>query len=145
MAAPSGGGGGGGPVGFANSFTGTAEAIEIIGDHAYAYSGLFSTSTTQFEMFNFTSGSYYTVGRFVCNGATRISLVDVGSISVFNLQLNGTDVLGVKVDTNDKDSPGQAFMEVVIPPYTEVTLICNCSEDNTAEKVSASYTGRIYR
>ena len=34
-----GGGGGGGPIGVSNTFTGPAEALEIIGDHCYAYSG----------------------------------------------------------------------------------------------------------
>ena len=140
-----GGGGGGGPVGFANSFTGAAAAIEIIGDHAYAYSGLFETDTSQYEMLKFTTGNYYTVGRFTCNGAVRMSLVDVGSVSAFELELNGTKVLGVKVDTNDKDSPGQAYMEVVMPPYTEVKLSANSHESTSAKTISASYTGRIYR
>jgi len=136
-------GGAGNPVG--GSFTGPAEALEIIGDHAYAYSGLFGTANTEFEMLKFTSGNYYTVGKFTLNGAVRMSLVDVGSISAFQLKLNGTNVLTAKVDTNDKDSPGQAFLEVIIPAYTEVIISCNCSENTDAEKVSASYTGRIYR
>ena len=36
MALDGGGGGGGGPVGVSNSFTGPAEALELIGEHAYA-------------------------------------------------------------------------------------------------------------
>ena len=136
-------GGAGNPVG--GSFTGPAEALEIIGDHAYAYSGLFSVDTSEYTMLSFTTGNYYTVGKFTCNGATRISLVDVGSISVFQLTLNNTNVLSAKVDTNDKDSPGQAFLEAIIPPYTEVTLSANSSESTTAEKISVSYAGRIYR
>jgi len=136
-------GGAGNPVG--GSFTGPAEALEIIGDHAYAFSGLFGTSNTEFDILKFTSGNYYTVGRFACNGAVRMDLVDVGSITAYELKLNGTGVLRVKVDTNDKDSPGQAFMEVVIPPYTEVEMSCNCTENTDNEKISASYAGRIYR
>jgi len=145
MALDGGGGGGGGPVGVSNSFTGPAEALELIGEHAYAYSGLFGTSTTEFEILKFTSGNYYTVGRFTCNGAVRMDLVDVGSISAYQLKLNGTGVLRVKVDTNDKDSPGQAYMEVVIPPYTEVVMTCNCTENTSNEQISATFVGRIYK
>jgi len=36
MALDGGGGGGGGPVGVSNRFTGPAEALELIGEHAYA-------------------------------------------------------------------------------------------------------------
>ena len=140
-----GGGGGGGLVGVANSFTGPAEALEIIGDHAYAYSGTFGTSNTEFEMLKFTTGSYYTVGTFTCMGAVRMSLVDTGSVSGFQLNLNGTDVLRIKIDSNDKNMPAQGFMEVLIPPYTELILSCVCTENTDSEKVSASYTGRIYR
>jgi len=119
--------------------------LNVIGNHAYAYSGIFGTSNTEFEMLNFQTGAFYTVGKFTCNGATRIDLVDVGSVGAFQLKLNGIIVLVSKVDTNDKDSPGQSFLEVVIPPYTEVILSANASENTDTEKMSASFAGRIYK
>mgnify|MGYP005819560663 CR=1 FL=1 len=136
-------GGAGNPVG--GTFTGPAQGLDLVGDHAYAYSGEFGTSTTEFDMLTFTTGNYYTVGTFTCNGAVRMNLVDVGSISGYQLKLNGTGVLRVKVDTNDKDSPGQSFMQVIIPAFTQVVLSCNCTENTDNEKVTASYAGRVYR
>ena len=59
-------GGAGNPVG--GSFTGPAEALEIIGDHAYAYSGLKASSTAAANHLDFTSGNYYFVGRLYFNG-----------------------------------------------------------------------------
>ena len=126
------------------TFLGPNEGLTIAGSHCYAYSGLLSVDTSEYEIFNFTTGNYYTVGKFTCNGAVRISLVDVGSITVFQLKLNGSNTVGVKVDTNDKDMPAQGFLEVLLPPNTEVILSANSSESTTAEKISASYTGRIY-
>jgi len=119
--------------------------LNVIGNHAYAFSGVFGTSNSEFEMLNFKTGAFYTVGRFTCNGAARIDLVDVGAIAVFQLKLNGIIVLQCKVDTNDKDSPSQTFMEVVLPPYTEVILSATASENTDTEKMSVSYTGKIYK
>ena len=45
-------GGAGNPVG--GSFTGPAEALEIVGDHGLALSGLFSSNTSTYTMLNFT-------------------------------------------------------------------------------------------
>ena len=62
-----GGPGGGGPAGGGNptggSFTGPAEALEIAGDFAYAYSGSFGASTTAATRLSFTTGNYLFVGE----------------------------------------------------------------------------------
>jgi len=126
------------------TFLAPNKGLVIAGNHAYAYAGLSGTTNSKAEILNFTTGNYYTVGTFTCNGATRMDLVDVGSISGFELTLNGTAVLAVKVDTNDKDSPGQSFMEVLIPPRTKVILSVISTENTSSEKISASYTGRVY-
>ena len=67
--APIGGPTGGGQAGFGSggSFTGPAEALEVIGDHAYAYSGMFPGSNTSQQAFNFTTGNYYFVGDVQVN------------------------------------------------------------------------------
>ena len=64
-----GGGGGGGILGFSNSFTGTAQSIDIYGEHAAAYSGQFAATTSAQTALNFTSGNYYFVGQFALYGA----------------------------------------------------------------------------
>ena len=62
--APIGGPTGGGQSGFGSggSFTGPAEALEIIGNHAYAYSGTFEATTAEQTALDFTSGNYLFVG-----------------------------------------------------------------------------------
>ena len=67
-----GGGGGGGILGFSNSFTGTATAIEIAGDFAYAYSGPVrpvSGDETKTAL-EFTTGNYLFVSQTQLTGRT---------------------------------------------------------------------------
>ena len=88
MAAPSGpGGGGGGLVGFSNSFVGPQQALELVGDHAYAYNKqtVDSASVTYFE---FTTGNYYFVGtlaggRNMKSGAETECTIEFNDAEVF--------------------------------------------------------------
>ena len=50
--------------GVSNTFTGPAEAIEVYGDFAAAYTGLHSANETGFEVLSFTTGNYLFVGEF---------------------------------------------------------------------------------
>ena len=134
-------GGAGNPVG--GSFTGPAEALEVIGDHAYAISGMFESSTTEQTMFDFTSGNYYAVGTM--NVYAPVASPADGGTSTFQLFYNGSNVLRVKVDSNANDMPAQGHFELIIPPYTEVKLVVDCGEDSATELVSASFSSRIYR
>ena len=135
-------GGAGNPVG--GSFTGPAEALEIIGDHAYAYSGQLAASTTDVLHLSFTSGNYYFVGTMSCLGQTLANNTPSGGISNFRLALNGTIVMAVKTDTKEEDSPSNAVIPVIIPPYTVVTVNVE-SGDDTSFSTNANLTGRIYR
>jgi len=140
-------GGAGNPVG--GSFTGPAEALEIVGDHAYAYSGQFaanntSPGTTHFE---FTSGNYYLVGDLYCNGATTSLPNNVGNgrISVWDVSFNGVIIMGLKTDTIEEDSPSTTECGLIIPPYTEVKLVCGSDASDAGRLTSAAIVGRIYR
>ena len=58
-----GGGGGGGPISSSNP-AGTGTGINYIGNHAYAYSGVFSASTTESNMLKFSTGNAYIMSEF---------------------------------------------------------------------------------
>jgi len=143
MAAPSGGGGGGGPVGFGNSFTGTAEAIEVMGEHAYAYSGAKPANTTAQTALSFTSGNYYLVGTIEVHGfvdddspSTRIS-------SAVQCKFNGATVL--ILSTVAYRSPMSDSAAIIIPPYTEVVVLLDADSDDADAFATVSIAGRIYR
>jgi hypothetical protein len=137
-------GGAGNPVG--GSFTGPQEALEIIQDHAYAFSGKFAASTTAQTMFDFTTGNYMFVGKIDFYGLVDPDLSTNGGISTFALSLNGSQLVLAKTDTtSNQDMPSQGHFNIIIPPYTEVTLVVDNVENTANEYNTATMSGRIYR
>jgi len=137
-------GGGAGGIG-TGSYTGPAEALEIVGDHAYATSGALSSNTTAVTHLKFTSGNYYFVGRITCNGAMGATIPLVGRTSVFQVSLNGVVIALMKTDSVEEDQPATVYNDVIIPAYTEVEVSA-VSDTTTADRLtSVLMTGRIYR
>jgi len=134
-------GGAGNPVG--GSFTGPAEALEIIGDHAYAYSGLHATSTTAADHLKFTTGNYYFVGRLYCNGAVSPGTTN-GAASTYEVKFNGVAIAILRTRTSTDDQPSTQYNDMLIPPYTEVAVNVD-SSGGGVETTSMVLTGRIYR
>ena len=139
MAAPSGGGGGGGPVGFSNSFTGAAEALEIIGDHCYGYSGLLTIDDTETTMLEFTTGNYYSVVRVQFNYPDT----DTSNDYRYTTYFAGTVVQSMTVDYGKINYPKEFY--IIIPAYTPVKCTAQNMDTSTGRLQIVSITGRIYR
>ena len=138
-------GGAGNPVG--GSFTGPAEALEIVGDFAYAYN---QVATDQLQSIantlEFTTGNYLFVGEWtVCGAVNKDGVSGTGGIDQFYLKLNGTTVMSLKTDTGEEDSPTKLTVPVIIPSYTQVQVSADCTINNDNWLVSNTLTGRIYR
>ena len=134
-------GGAGNPVG--GSFTGPAEALEIIGDHAYAYSGKISvdgSGSADTVILNFTSGNYYLVGD-ICQQNDDAG----GDQLFFQLSMNNNVIMNTVWDSSASSGPGLPSQpwSLIIPPYTEVELKVGCSTGTKA--FCAEIVGRIYR
>ena len=132
-----GGGGGGGILGVGDSFTGPAEALEIIGNHAYAYSGVISTgsqSSADTTCLKFTTGNYYSLLEVIWMSN------NVGNEDKFvDMTLNGSSVFKGKYDAApSKNRPFQ----IIIPAYTEFEFLWGSGASNDVTVVLA---GRIYR
>ena len=132
-------------LGVSNSFTGPAQTLEIIGDHAYAIASVVGASDTSAVQLNFTSGNYYFVGRWTCNGAARADAADNGNVTVWTLSFNGAAVALIKTDTRDEDMPSSMYNDIIIPPYTEVEVVCDSNSVEASNLTSCLLTGRIYR
>ena len=147
MAAPSGGGGGGGPVGFSNSFTGAAQAIEIIGDHAYAYSGFYTAADTTNGkvVLDFTTGNYYLVGELTFNGYAAPGDPNYGDDGSCMLKLNGSIVIVLKNGTGSEVMPTNTHCPIIIAPYTQVECTIEAVGTNADIGSTVVITGRIYR
>lgn len=142
------GGGGGGILGVGNAFTGPAEALEILGEHGYAYNstGAEAPYAGLTTMLSFTTGNFYLVGEWTVAGAVNTAASsDTGAIDQFYLSYNGTTIQSLKTDTQQEDSPTLYTVPILIPPYTEVVCKAASSLNNNSWVISQSIVGRIYR
>jgi len=131
-------GGAGNPVG--GSFTGPAEAIEIIGNHCYAYSGNVQntgTSAPDTTMLKFTTGNYYSVVAFNFS-------VDKEAAAVYDIvmKLNGSIIYDSEFDGSPIHGIWLYPVHVILPAYTEFEFLFGCDSAATAQAIM---TGRIYR
>ena len=139
MALDGGGGGGGGPVGVANSFTGPAQAVEVMGDHGYSYSGSIAVPNTQTDLNSFTTGNFYTVAKWY-----PIYSEESGDNMQFRIFFNESQIYQTTLDSRLVGSPYQ-WIELIIPPYTEVLITCDNKSSSSGVSMASNITGRIYR
>ena len=138
---PGGAGGAGNPTG--GSFTGAAEALEIVGKHCFAYSGLVATGdqNVAVTMLQFTTGNFYTLGQFQFNYER-----DTGDDMIFRIFLAETQIQGVQLIHGDQplSEPTNTF-PILLPSYTQVKTTVENINSSTARNMICSYVGRIYR
>jgi len=135
-----GGGGGGGILGVGNPFTGPAEALEIIGNHAYAYNLQTIDNTTK-TIFEFTTGNYYFVGTLT-GGRNMKS----GAESTIKIYFNDSVIYQAKFDNGDSKTlviPFSAPGDLIIPAYTAVKVEMVVNDDS--DQIALALIGRIYR
>ncbi len=136
-------GGAGNPVG--GSFTGAAQALEIYGDFAAAYSGQIQVNTSAVEHLNFTTGNYLFVGELTCHAGAKADSPASGDVSIFDVSFNNINVFLVKVDAEVEKMPSESVVPIIIPPYTLVSISADSGSASAGFVSSAELTGRIYR
>ena len=136
-------GGAGNPVG--GSFTGPAEALEVVGDHAYAYSGAIQAATSNVTHLSFTSGNYLFVGTIDVYGQMKIDSGSDGGVGVAEISFNGKELFNIKVETGQEDMPAEVSMPILIPAYTVVTVVLRSEYDTAGSTTSINLIGRIYK
>jgi len=143
---PGGAGGAGNPVG--GSFTGPAQALELIGDHAYAYSGVVEAAASgdidvATTYLNITTGNFYTVGKFQFYQTSGSS-----NAITFAVKINGAVILMYPVEGRVVRNGSQDENFAILTPYTEVLVVGIAGTIGSAGSVAngaVTYTGRIYR
>ena len=136
--------GGGQTIGSGGSFTGPAEALEVAGDFAYAYSGTFEATTAEQTALNFTTGNYLFVGELQLNAFLQIGNVSVRQ-GAAEITFNDTIVSLICTANGNEQAPLQATQELIIPPYTEVKVVIVAEVDDSDNFATVGITGRIYR
>ena len=131
-------------LGVSNSFTGAAQALEIIGKHAYAYSGIVSAGAVQSQEYtylDFTNGPVVVVSKLQWYS-------DAASSDNFELKvkMNGIIILTSEVFTITANDPaGYSPIELIIPPYTEFLVTIANTQASNARDSAVILTGRVYR
>jgi len=128
-------------------FGGGSKNLVYIGDHVYAYSGKFSSSTTSQTMIEMVTGKGYIIAKIQCNGAIadiNSSTVGNGANTTFTISMNGIIVARIKTDTANEDMPPTVMNELIIPPYTNLTVASIGTENDDNLTPSVNIIGRIY-
>ena len=131
------------PYASSNVVAGAGLELNYIGKHCFAYNRV-AVSTSAVNQLEFTTGSGYIVAKIYFNGATDFGNIDRGQTTAFQVQFNGIPILQLKVDTETERSLCTIRNDVVIPPYTNVTITAD-SDAATFGFTSVSFTGRIYK
>lgn len=136
---------GGGQAGFGSggSFTGPQEALEIVGGHAYAYSGLVTVNNNTVTSLTFTTGNFLFVGQLQTTG--NMASMGGNTIVTTDLSLNGSKVIKSSWHNQSagEDASNDLF-PIIIPAYTIVLVELSINESADRELFS-TLTGRIYR
>ena len=138
-------GGAGNPVG--GSFTGPAEALEVYGDFAAAYSGQHNINTSAVDHLRFTTGNYLFVGEFQFFGAVKYTTGDMasGDISLVKISFNDVEITTAKIDTAAEDMPTEVTGPILIPAYTEVLVQVLSGGATAGFYTSVNVVGKIFR
>jgi len=135
-------GGAGNPVG--GSFTGPAQALDIYGDFAAAYSGPIATATSDVTHLEFSTGNYLFVGEISGLMATLDSDVTTGGISLFKVSFNDGEIFTFKGESAGAgDMPTTVTLPLLIPAYTKVKV--EVDSQYTAMFTAANVIGKIFR
>ena len=135
-------GGAGNPVG--GSFTGPAQALEIVGNLAYCYTGNHPASTTSVEAMKFTTGNYNFVGTFQLNTAIQNADDPSTAVSIAQIEFNGSIISHIVASLAHSAAP-QNTQLLIIPAYTEIVVRLYSNEDQAQRFMTATLTGKIVR
>lgn len=127
-------------LGAGNPFTGPAQGLDIIGDHAYAYNQQNNVNSTTVTMFEFTSGNYYFVGT-LSMGRNMKSDAE----AQIDISFNGAVVYSAKYENgvgNTLIMPVGTPLPLIIPAYTGVSIKITNDNDDSYGMI---LTGRIYK
>ena len=132
--------GGGPPLGSGNSFTGTSQGLEVIGDHCYAYSRTSTSAGTGADTtaLLFTTGSYYSVFDYI----GFVNTENASNVCYVEMFMNNSEVF-VALYNNPQDMRDDQPVKLIIPPNTQFEFKVGQTSGGTSWSIIM--TGRIYR
>ena len=98
------------------SVASTGLGIRYIGDWAFAYSGLWASSTTESTELDFTTGSGIIVGTVQLNNPVDDDAPGSATVSTANIKFNGISIAIISGSSTDAGTNRSVIQQVIIPP-----------------------------
>jgi len=113
--------------------------LNVIGNHAYAYSGILDIDNNETTLIEFTSGNFSLVGEWQGYYYEATATSDYRWVLYFNDIKIESFIAEAAIRGNSR-SP----LKLIIPPFTVVKITGQNVEDSGQREIMASITGRIY-
>jgi len=115
--------------------------LNVIGDHAYGFSGILDIGGTETDMLSFRTGNFYLVGT------VQFNYMEINGYHFrYKFYVNDIAVEGFvnASGSSGTPQPPTTIIPIIIPPYTEVKCTAENLTDATLQNQVCSITGRIY-
>ena len=131
-------------VGYGPQFTASVgKSLSYVGEHAYAFSKRAAANTTPVTALEFTTGSHYIRGSFHLSVGLQDADAD-SAASYSNIDLNGEGVANMWAGFGGADAMALSQIEMIIPPFTEVSANLYSDVDQPDRFMFISFVGRVY-
>ena len=142
------GGGGAGNVAGSNP-AGTGTGLNYVGDFAYALSPSILSSVAyagQTRLLIFNTESAMINAEFMFSGFCGVNggSASNGGRGIMTIKYNGEVVMQVMSDTDSGNMMATIVPKMIIPPYTQVEVLCTASVDSADYAAVAVVSGRVY-
>ena len=126
------------------SIASTGLALRYIGEHCYAYSGLFPATIASQTLLSFTSGAGYIKAIIQGNAPVDDDTVSLGTVGGFMIIFNEQKISLLKADGTEEDMPTSVSQSFIIPPFTKVEVTMTANLNEADRYGSVGITGRVY-
>ena len=126
------------------AFLGPNLGLSVIGEHAYAYSGLISAKNTDQTALSFTSGDYYMVGYLQLNAPVDDDNPAAVSLTGCRVSFNDVGVFILVSGDGVHRAARSVRQKIIIPPWTKVIAILDSEATAADQYGSVVITGRVY-
>ena len=123
----------------------TGLALQFTNDNkmCYAFSGGLEGKSSEQTMLDFETTSVYIDATFVLTAPIRFADIPNGLVRGFKLEFNNELVGTYKADSASEDMPSYVEAKILIPPFTQVKLICLDSTNASTYHGTANLTGKV--
>ena len=130
-------------IGSNAQFTAPQLGLTTIGNHCYAYSGGFGSTTSSQTMLHFSTGEGYIIGKLTMSGGIVFATVG-GLKTAFQVSLNGSIISLSLFDNQTDHASSLNKLHLILPPYSTLKVECDSDDTNAAALSSVSFVGRVY-